>query len=290
MFEEGRRFADTAAGAASYVDIGDGPTALFIHGVGTNAYLWRNVMPRLAAHRRCMAIDLPLHGQSPLRPGQELGLPALANFVDAFCDELGLDEVDLVANDTGGAIAQIFAVGAPERIRSIALTNCETHDNVPPPEFKSTIRLARARILRHTAPRLVRNPQRARRAVFGSSYEDVERLPLEIAQSFIEPVMGTKERAMEFERWLCALKPDDLVAIEPALRALDVPALIVWGTGDHFFDRRWAYWLAERLPGARPVVELEHARLFFPDERGDELAPLLLEHWGMSDTGIRAAA
>jgi pimeloyl-ACP methyl ester carboxylesterase len=57
-----RHTAATRSGEISYLDIGTGPVALFVHGVGTNAYLWRNVIGALRAPRRCIAVDLPLDG------------------------------------------------------------------------------------------------------------------------------------------------------------------------------------------------------------------------------------
>ena len=58
-----------------------------------------------------------------------------------------------------------------------------------------------------------------------------------------------------------------------------MPALIVWELGDVFFDRKWAYWLKDALPGARPVVEVPDARLFFSEDRPDALAGPLLRFW-----------
>ncbi|MGH3205175.1 MAG: alpha/beta fold hydrolase, partial [Streptosporangiaceae bacterium] len=60
---------------------------------------------------------------------------------------------------------------------------------------------------------------------------------------------------------------------------LQVPTLIVWGTGDIFFRRKWAYWLRDTIPGATEVVELAGARIFFPDERATELTAALRRHW-----------
>ena len=51
-----------------------------------------------------------------------------AKMVEAFLDALGIDKVDLVGNDSGGGIAQIFAARNPDRTRSITLTNCEVHE------------------------------------------------------------------------------------------------------------------------------------------------------------------
>jgi len=65
---------------------------------------------------------------------------------------------------------------------------------------------------------------------------------------------------------------------EPQLRELRAPTLIVWGTDDVYFPVKWAHWLAETIPGAKPPVELEGARIFFPEERADEFNRLLRGH------------
>lgn len=108
-----RRAVATRSGEVSCIDVGDGRVAFFVHGVGTNAYLWRNVLEPLHTERRCVAIDLPLHGRTPARADQDVSLAALAVLVEDVCDSLGLDGIDLVANDTGGAIAQIFTARNP---------------------------------------------------------------------------------------------------------------------------------------------------------------------------------
>src|SRR5579875_1164182 len=100
----------TRSGQASCIDTGGpGRPALFIHGLATSSYLWRNVIGQLTAQRRCVALDLPLHGHTPSVPGQDFSLPGLAGFVADSCEALGLVDIDLVANDSGGAIAQVFA-------------------------------------------------------------------------------------------------------------------------------------------------------------------------------------
>ena len=62
------------------------------------------------------------------------------------------------------------------------------------------------------------------------------------------PSIGPTERARQFERWLTSVHARDPLAVEPVLRRLDAPTLIVWGTGDRFFDVGWAHWLAHTLP------------------------------------------
>ena len=276
----------TRSGEISYIDTdpaGTGPVALFVHGVATNAYLWRNVIGALAGQgagrRRYIALDLPLHGQSPVTAGQDLSVAALAAGLEDFCDALGLTGIDLVANDTGGAIAQIFAARNPQRLASLTLTNCDTAGNLPPESFKPTVELARARNLAPTAVALFADLDAAAKVAFGTAYEHLDRVDPAVIRSYLEPCFGTLERAREFERLLAALDDGDLEAVTPQLRELTVPTLVVWGTGDEAFDVSWAYWLRDTIPGTTRVVTVEGARLFFPDERAMDLVTHLKQHW-----------
>src|SRR6266700_6869337 len=281
--EDCRHSIATRSGEISYIDVGTGPVALFVHCIATNAYLWRNVIGAVSGqrpgNRRCIALDLPLHGRSPVAAGQDLSVAALAAGLEDFCDALGLTGIDLVANDTGGAIAQIFAARHPERLASFTLTNCDTAGNLPPEEFKPTVELARAGNLAPTAVALFDDLDAAAKVAFGNGYEHLDRVDREVIRSYLEPCFGSLERAREFERMLAAMDDADLVAVTPQLRELTVPTLVVWGTGDSFFDVSWAYWLRDTIPGTTRVITVDGARLFFPDERPTDLVPHLEQHW-----------
>jgi pimeloyl-ACP methyl ester carboxylesterase len=142
-----------------------------------------------------------------------------------------------------------------------------------------TVVLARLGLLAPASRLLLGRPALARRVVYGSGYEHPERVGLEVIRAYLEPLVGTPKARRQFNHWLASMNPRDLLAAEPALRRLQVPTLVVWGTGDVFFHRRRAHWLRATIPGVTQVVELEGARLFFPDERADELVPHLRRHW-----------
>ena len=267
---------DTAKGPAAYTDTGgDGPPALFVHGVATSGLLWHNVIDQVRDGHRCLTVDLPLHGATP--PAADYSLGALADFVIAFAQAYGLSDIDLVANDTGGAVAQIVAARHPELLRSFTLTNSDTLGNLPPKAFLPTVLLARAGLLAPLTRRLAGDPRRARRMLYGSGYQDTDRLPLEKVRAWQEPVMTNGGR--ELQRFIAGLRPDDLEAAAPRLAQLTVPTLLVWGTGDRFFGVEHAYRLRDLIPGATDVVEVPGARLFFPDERPGDLAEPLVTFW-----------
>jgi pimeloyl-ACP methyl ester carboxylesterase len=112
-------------------------------------------------------------------------------------------------------------------------------------------------------------------------YQDVTSLPLEVVRAYLEPVAGTKERAREFQRWVASLHNRDLAAVEPALRQLTVPTLMVWGTGDIFFRLRHVEQLRDMIPGATGVVTVDGGRLFFPGERAADLITHLRACWAV---------
>jgi pimeloyl-ACP methyl ester carboxylesterase len=278
--EAHRRSAATELGEISYLDVGEGPTALFVHGVFTNALFWRNVLADTATRRRCIAIDLPAHGQTPTTESWDLSLGGLAQALVALCDVIDAGQVDLVANDTGGAVAQIFAATNPQRLRSMTLTNCDTQGNIPPPDFAPVVDLARQGGLAEVVKGLAGDLSLARSdAGFGSGYERPQDLPDEVLRAYLAPLAASDLRARELERFVAQLEPGPLLAIEPQLKELETPTLLVWGTGDPFFDLSWARWLRDTIPGATEIVEIEGAKLFFPDERAADLVPHLQRHW-----------
>jgi|SRR5450755_110715 pimeloyl-ACP methyl ester carboxylesterase len=279
-YDSHRHVIDTESGPVGYADAGAGRPALFVHGVGTSGLLWRNAIGALRQERRCIAVDLPLHGRTPVRPGQDLSLTGSAKVVEDFCAALDLTGLDLVANDTGGAVAQIVAAHQPQRLATVTLTNCETQGNVPPRAFKPVVLLARAGLLAPlVGPRLLRNLPVARKRMFGKAYQDIGRLPLDVVRAYLEPLVGTKDLARQYQRWIASIHNRDLAAVEPALRRLTVPTLMVWGTDDVFFHVRYAQWLRDTIPGATGVVTVDGGRLFFPDERAADLVTHLRAHW-----------
>jgi pimeloyl-ACP methyl ester carboxylesterase len=275
-----RRTAITELGEISYLDVGEGPAALFVHGVFTNAVFWRNVLDAVSSQRRGIAIDLPAHGRTATTESWDLSLDGLANSLTALCDAIEVDLVDLVANDTGGAVAQIFAAKQPHRLRSLTLTNCDTQGNTPPPGFAPVVELARQGGLAAVVKELAADVGLARSdAAFGSGYERPEELPDEVIHAYLAPLAETGLRATELERCVAQIESGPLLAVEPQLKELDAPTLLVWGTADPFFDLTWAHWLRDTIPGVTEIVEIEGAKLFFPDERAPELVPHLLRHW-----------
>ena len=273
----------TPSGNIAYVERGTGPVALFVHGVLLNGHLWRNQLAHLSDTRRCIAVDLLGHGDTQIQPDQDVSVTANAKMLREFLDALNIGQVDLVGNDSGGGIAQIFAALNPQRVRSLTLTNCDTHDNWPPEAFKPFLAMAAAGGLRGTLDAMLgdksiyRSPQ-----ALGPAYERPERLADESIETYLRPLVRTEQRTRDFQRFLAAFDNKHTLAVEAQLKTLKAPTLIVWGTDDIYFDVKWAHWLADTIPGTRRLVEIKGARIFFPEERWAQFNTDLRAHWQAS--------
>jgi pimeloyl-ACP methyl ester carboxylesterase len=92
-------------------------------------------------------------------------------------------------------------------------------------------------------------------------------------------LFSSQQRIEAFQNYWLGFDNAQTVAIFPALKRLHVPTLIVWGLKDIFFDKKWAYWLKETIPGARRVIEVADGRLFFPEDMPDALTRPMLQFW-----------
>ena len=274
------RSIETPSGRISYAEAGSGPVTLFVHGVLLNKHLWRRQLTGLSDIRRCIAVDLLAHGDTEIEPNQDVSVTANANMLREVLDALQIDQVDLVGNDSGGGIAQIFAALNPNRVRSLTLTDCDTHDNWPPEAFKPFVEMVAAGGLSKMLNAMLADKSIYRSlGALGPGYERPETATDEDIEIYLRPHLRSEQRTRDLERFVGAFDNKHTLAIEPQLRRLKAPTLIVWGMDDVYFPVKWAHWLAEAIPGAKPPVELPGARIFFPEERAEAFNQLLRGHW-----------
>lgn len=275
-----QRKLDTPAGSISYVEQGDGPVALFVHGVLLNGYLWRHQLEQLNNLRRCIAVDLLAHGNTKISATQDVSVTANAHMLAEFLDALKVDQADLVGNDSGGGICQIFAALYPERVRSLTLTDCDAHDNWPPEAFKPFVAMVAAGGLTETLKAMLadKSVYRSPRAL-GLAYEKPEAVSDDTIEIYLRPHMSSAARTHDLERFVNAFDSQHTVAIEDRLRRVHAPSLVVWGTDDIYFDLKWSHWLEKTIPGTKKRVELKSARIFFPEERWSEFNAELRTFW-----------
>jgi pimeloyl-ACP methyl ester carboxylesterase len=270
-----RRVAQLPQGPVVYRERGEGPPVLFIHGFLVNGDLWRHVVPLLADGYRCITPDWPL-GSHELAMDDDADLtpPGLVRLIDDFMAELGLDDVVVVGNDTGGALAQMLVTTRPERVGRLVLTPCDSFRNFPAWWSKPLRPVGYSQRLMW----LVGQPLRSRR---------VQRLPLvygwvsktpfppDIARSYVGNGLRDAGVRRDFGRAFRSTRVHHTMDAARLLHRFDRPALVVWQT-----DRARIYpvehgrRLARLLPQARLEL-VEDSYIYVPEDQPERLAALM---------------
>ncbi|WP_394824462.1 alpha/beta fold hydrolase [Pendulispora albinea] len=288
-FGAARRMVETRFGKIAYVERGEGSAALFIHGFPLNGFQWRGALDRLSMYRRCIAPDLMGMGYTEIPDGQSVAAGAQAEMLVAVLDALSISAVDLVANDSGGAVAQILVARHPARFRTLLLTNCDTENDSPPPALFPGIHQARAGrwVDEWLAPQLAdKNFCRSEKGLGGGAYTDPARLTDEAIDYYFAPILSSPRRKAQGDAYCAALLPNPLAGIQPLLQRCEVPVRIVWGTGDLVFSAANPDYLARTFPKSRGVRRIPGAKLFFPEELPDIIAEDARRLWGAGEHGL----
>jgi pimeloyl-ACP methyl ester carboxylesterase len=279
-FHSLRKFAQTRAAKVAYLERGSGPVALMLHAFPLCGFQWRDVIEDLAPVRRLIAPDLMGLGYSEVASGTDISFTAQAAMLAGFLDTLGIDKVDLVGNDSGGGISQVFAASYSERIRTLTLTNCEVNDLWPTPMIEPLFAALSAGLAGEMMKAMASDVSVAR-AQLAQVYENLDWMTPEIAQTYFAPLVATGERAELLKGFGAALKNrDQMVALAPRLRGSKAPAQVIWGEADTAFDTPASLkWLGENLGGVRRIVRVPRGKLFFPEEHPRVLSTMLREFW-----------
>lgn len=105
-----------------YVQAGQGPVVLLLHGLGTSLVTWsRNIEPLAAAGFTVLALDLPGHGDSDKPPHLSYDPVDGARLIDRFVQSLGVARLSLVGNSAGGLVVGLFALSHPEKVERLVL-------------------------------------------------------------------------------------------------------------------------------------------------------------------------
>jgi pimeloyl-ACP methyl ester carboxylesterase len=265
-----------------YHDAGQGPPIVFLHGVLVNANLWRKVVPRLSDRHRCIALDMPFGSHVEPVPGADLSPPALANLVGDAFDALGLEDVTLVGNDTGGAICQLVAVNRPERLGRLVLTSCDSYEHFPPTLFSFFKPLGKVTpaIPFLFAPLRMRAARRLPIAYGWVTKERIE--PREAEDSYVLPLLTDARVRDDLRRLIPGLDKRYTLEAAERLRSFDKPVLIAWSTEDKLFPRSDGERLADTFPDAR-LEWVEGARTFSAEDRPDRVAELIASFVGAQE-------
>ncbi len=256
-----------------YGSVGSRPI-VFIHGYGMGSSLWRPLAKRLGGWgSRCLVPTWPLGAHSePMREGADQTMEGIAALVAEFLDALGLDDAVLVGNDTGGAIAQIVATTAPQRLGGLVLTSCDAFEHFPPPILKPLIAAAKFGPAFRTAVEPLRTRFARRRAYGALAHADIDHL----AAEWVRPVVSDARIREDLRRFTASLNTQTTIDAAARLPRFTKPALIAWSADDAFFPVEDGRRLADELPDSRFEL-IDGARTFSMIDQPDVLAELIAE-------------
>jgi pimeloyl-ACP methyl ester carboxylesterase len=214
-------------------------------------------------------------GHTEVAPGQSVTPAAQAEMIAAFLDRFAIRQVDLIANDSGGAVAQLFVTKYAQRVRTLLLTNCDVETDSPPAALLPVIELARAGLypdlwlepwLQHKD--IARSPA----GLGGMCYSNPAHPTDAALDQYLVPLVASAERKALVNRYTLGLTPNPLQGLAPLLRQCTVPTRIVWGMSDTIFSPRSPDYLAGILPQFTGIRRIREAKLFFPEEYPDIIA------------------
>lgn len=278
-FAAARRYADLPFGKIAYVARGAGDAALFLHGAPLNGFQWRGAIDRLSAYRRCIAPDFMGLGYSQIPALQSLAPSAQVAMLAALLDSLAIANIDIVASDSGGAVAQLFVARYPERVRSLLLTDCDVEPDSPPPKVKPAIDMARAGTLADATAQWLTDKALARSTFGAAVYRDPSQFADETIEYYVTPLVSSPLRRTQYHAFHLALEPNPLAGIEAALKRSAVPVRIVWGASDDIFSQADASYLDHTFPRSQGIRLVPGAKLFFPEEFPDLMAEEAKRLW-----------
>jgi pimeloyl-ACP methyl ester carboxylesterase len=265
---------DLPQGRLRYFEAGSGPPIVFVHGLLVNANLWRKVVARLSPEFRCLVLDLPLGSHTlPMPEGADLTPLGLADLIADALAALALEELTLVANNTGGALCQMVVTRRPERIGRLVLTSCDYRDNFPPRMFRyfkpaAAIPGAMKLLM---APMRLRAPRRLPFAFGWLVRRPIER---QAEDSYLLAGMTIAGVERDLKRVIKGLDRRYTNEAADGLGEFEKPALIAWSRDDRFFKPAHAERLSHELPNAR-LEWIEGARSLSPEDEPGRLAELI---------------
>ncbi|MBV8863595.1 MAG: alpha/beta fold hydrolase [Mycobacterium sp.] len=275
LFPYQSRFLELGGNVVHYVDEGQGPVLLMLHGNPTWSFVYRDVIAALSKSFRCIALDYPGFGLSTAAPGYKFHPADHARVVGEFVDSLDLRDITLVAQDWGGPIGLSAALQRRDRFSGLVLGNTWAWPVNGDLHFEVFSRFMGGLIGRLLIRRFnffvnVMIPAGHRRRRLTSAEMTHYRRALPTPQRrgasavFPKDIIGATTFLADLERGLTSLA--------------DLPALIVWGDADVAFRakerRRW-----ESLLPRHHTVVLAGAGHFVQSDASTDFADTIATWW-----------
>jgi haloalkane dehalogenase len=249
-----------------FVDEGDGPPVLLLHGEPTWSFLYRKLIPPLRDVARVVAPDYFGFGRSD-KPVEREWYSYDAHYasIARFVERLDLHALTVVVQDWGGPIGFRLAVEQPDQVARLVVMNTGVFSGRPPSETWLRFRELVRRVGTDFQPgRLVQ-------------IACVTELPDEVVAAYDAPfpTPESKTGVLMFPE-LVPTEPIHpsaaaMLAVREGLRSWTKPALVLFSDSDPIFSPRVAERIAELIPGAGPPEIIAGAGHFLQEDAGDAI-------------------
>ena len=263
---------EVTAGPIHYVEDGQGPPVVLLHGLFMDHTVWDRVLPLLPSGFRYLRPVLPLGShRDPMRPDADLSLRGLAGIVADFLATLDLREVTLVHSDWGGGLL-MTAYGLDCRLARLVVFPCEAFDNFPPGvPGKLAVLAARIPGGLAIAVRQLRIGA-IRRIPFVFGHMARRPIPDALMNGWTEAALHNRQIRRDVRKYGLSLPPrEQLIADTEALRKFSGPALVLWSSAGKVMPRDHGRRLAELLPEGK-LVEIDDAYVLSMLDRPEAVA------------------
>lgn len=260
-----RETLDLESGSVSYQRVGSGPNLLFVHGWPLNGNTWRNVVPELPGYTSYV-LDLPGTGASTDSRREPLSIQNHTRTVAQVIDALDLDDVVLVAQDSGGMIARYAAQQCHDRVRALALIGTEIpHDHaklVVLYKLLAVLPGAKQMFGFSMGNRIIaRTP-----LILGGTFHNRDELHGEFRTNLLGPILADNEAMDAMVEMIRNFSLDDIDALADVHPELTMPTLLIFGEDDGFFPVEKAREMANTFGGPTTFVSIANAKLFVHEE------------------------
>jgi pimeloyl-ACP methyl ester carboxylesterase len=226
-WREHRRQIEVVGATVNYVELGEGPHLVFVHGLSGAWQNWLEQLPHFARTHRVVALDLPGFGASPMPPW-EISIPAYGRFLRDFCERLEIEHCALVGNSMGGFIATEVAIAEADRVERLGLVSAAgitwARARREPAAVLGRIGRAAAPLALKLQLSGIRRP-RLRHRSFRGVFHDPNSLRRELLWENIVP-------ALQSPGYVDAITTLVGYDIRHRLEEIKDPTLVVWGRND----------------------------------------------------------
>lgn len=246
-----------------YKQDGLGRPFIFLHGLPTYSYLWRNLTPGLTFGKTIYSLDLMGFGLSEKPQNQTYSIDTYVGQLQKFLEKFHLENPILAGHDIGGTIATLYTIRNPGKVRKLIIMNAPLYPEASPLH----VRLLRTRLIGE----LFTGDWFLKR-IFRNGVQQQSAMPEALIDEYLKPYHddpGARTALLKCVREL-DLRPTLEKEVTPNLGKIQTPTLILWGDGDPYVPLDFAKKLKDDIPGSTLHVILRTGH-FEMEERPEEV-------------------